>query len=240
MANIAFKLNYCDGGKRNNRRAGFYGICERGTIEYNIKTKKRLWCSDDSCDCKQYYNSIKNCTDRKTINKAYNELKSCWESEVNGLAPCYESCALRDWRIAAGSDLKSGKPRRISQLDDLLGKLCILTAERPYMSERLIFAMFIIGYTNREEDYPDEIFADENYCLEFYSDEWHKADFWSIHTNSDSTDQNWSSGLFRYFDDFEAVQFLKMAIDIKSGTDETNLAEQFLKHYCQINNIDVR
>lgn len=52
---IAFKLNYCDGGKDSDlERIGFHGICSDKMIKYNVE-KPRAWCSNDDCVCKQYY-----------------------------------------------------------------------------------------------------------------------------------------------------------------------------------------
>ena len=226
---VAFKLNYNNGGA-NDEQIGYCGVCSKSVIDYNINKAKRNWCSRS--DCKRYLD------DEIT----YDELKSYWSPETDSDFTCYESRTLRDWIAGAGAD-SNGEPRRISNADDLLGHLCLLTTVRPGFKEidRIIFAMFIIDdYYVDDSDWNDEVLADKKYRLKFNSNEIDKLKFWSIHTNPNNPSvKKWGSGLFRYFDNDEALQFLKMAVEIKKGTPEENFAKEFLNHYCKINNIKI-
>ena len=61
MANIAFKMNYCDGGINNinnkdSKNIGFNGICSDEMIEYNIELQKNAWCSNEICLCFYFRN----------------------------------------------------------------------------------------------------------------------------------------------------------------------------------------
>lgn len=223
---IAFKMNYCDGGK-DSEHVGFYGICSDKIIEYNIK-HHRAWCSDEDCACKQYYD--------KKISR--DELEENWEDILDGAFTCYESAALRDWVFSAGyDDYHGGRVIRGAKE----GHLCVLTTVAPNMKEedRFIVAMFIIGRLfEGDEDEAGFVGSYENleYALEFMPNEVHKMKFWKVYHNSNGSIK-WGSGLFRYFSDDDAVKFLKMAVEVKRGTDDEKVAKNFLKHYCELNNL---
>lgn len=53
--NIAFKCNYCDGGK-SDKEIGFNGVCSDKIIRNNIEVEKRTWCSSEESDCLSYFN----------------------------------------------------------------------------------------------------------------------------------------------------------------------------------------
>lgn len=228
---IAFKMNYCDGGK-NFEHVGFYGICSDAIIKYNIAKKKRTWCSNDNCVCKQYYDN--------KISRA--ELEENFEDEIGGNFPCYESATLRDWMFTAGSDEYNGN-RKIRGAKT--GHLCLLTTVEPNMPEssRMVVAMFIIGKIfEGNEDESGFVCANDNfdYCLEFSPNEARKMKFWEIYQNPNAADTiKWGSGLFRYFSDEDAVKFLEMAVEAKLGTDDETFAKDFLKHYCETNNLSM-
>ncbi len=51
--NLAFKLNYNDGGS-DEKHIGYRGTCSNQTIKYNIK-HKRPWCCNEECECLEFY-----------------------------------------------------------------------------------------------------------------------------------------------------------------------------------------
>ena len=228
---IAFKMNYCDGGQ-DSEHVGFYGICSDAVVKYNIKTEKHRWCSKEDCACKQYYD--------KKISR--DELNNQWSEEVDGAFTCYESAALRDWCFEAGyDDYNGGRKIRGAKA----GHLCLLTTVAPNMKEedRFIVAMFIIGKIfEGNEDESGFVCANDNfdYCLEFSPNEARKMKFWQVYQNPNAPDRiQWSSGLFRYFSDTDAVKFLNMAVEVKRGTDDEIFAKDFLKHYCKLNHLSL-
>lgn len=226
---IAFKLNYCDGGK-NSERIGFCGICSDTIIKYNILTKKREWCSNENCACRKYFD--------KNISRK--ELETYWDEYDVDFYTCYESAALRDWFFEAGADY-NGKPRSIRGAE--INHLGIFTTVEPNKpeSDRMIVAMFIIGKVfegNDEECGYVGAFADSECCLEFSPNEARQMKFWKIYQNPNAVDTlKWGSGLFRYFTDKDAVKFLKMAVEIKKGTADEELAKDFLHYYIKLNKI---
>lgn len=86
--NIAFKCNYCDGGKSSSS-IGFNGICSERIIRYNIDVENRTWCCSDKCACFNHLHG----------NLTRDELEA--ELEGGGFV-CYESQMLRDWKAMAG------------------------------------------------------------------------------------------------------------------------------------------
>ena len=82
--NIAFKCNYCDGGK-SDYSVGFNGVCSEELIKNNIEIEHRTWCRSNDCPCNKYHNSQIN---YKQLNEVYH----------NGDMVCYESTMLKDWR----------------------------------------------------------------------------------------------------------------------------------------------
>ena len=130
MANIAFKVRYCNGSVENGH-VGFQGICTDGLIRYYIFDRKQFPCSDSNCICYNYWRY------------SSKEL----ESYFNISAPCYESNILRDWRIKAKTN--------ISIPEELVNGLCVLTTSRPNLPDRLVFAIFLI-----KDVVANEIFAE--------------------------------------------------------------------------------
>lgn len=217
---IAFKLNYCNGGA-DDKRIGYLGVCSESVIDYNIKKAKRVWCKSDICDCKKYIDG----------EMSYEELENT--------EPCWESHLLIDWYASGGADERSRESRPISKIDDLIGSLCLLTTVKPNDNEenRIVFAMFIIGRTYIDEYGANFVIADKKYRLEFKPNETYKSKYWEIKKLNKDGSKRWGSGLFRYFDNEEAIKFIKKAVEIKKGTSEENFAKEFLNHYCKINNI---
>ena len=61
--NIAFKCNYCDGGKEQNG-IGYLCACSDELIGYNIEVARHSWCCNEKAPCSQYYDGI---IDRETL-----------------------------------------------------------------------------------------------------------------------------------------------------------------------------
>ena len=228
---IAFKFNYCDGGA-DDKNIGYFGVCSKSIIDYNINKAKRTWCSDLECSCKKYLEGIIN----------YETLKNYWSPKINSDdITCFESRIFRDWVTNSGVNINNKEPRQIARRDELIGRLCLLTTVKPNYKEkdRVIFGMFIIKKVDKSIYGIDEmVVSDEKYRLKFNFAESEKLKFWSIYKNPNKPDLKlWGSGLFRYIENNDALQFLKMAVEIKTGTSEEKFAKEFLEYYCRINNI---
>lgn len=96
-ANIAFKCNYCDGGKEQNH-IGYLCACSDQLIGYNIEVAQHSWCCNKEAPCRQYYDGI---IDRAALDE---------QSDAGGFV-CYESQMLRNWTAFAGFVL-TGESKR--------------------------------------------------------------------------------------------------------------------------------
>ena len=219
---IAFKLNYCDGGK-SDHIVGFNGICSDKIIRLN-QMMNRDWCTNPDCECSQYYNG--------QITRY--ELDKAWENTRYGNFLCYESAALRDRAFGAGSG------RKINGAGN--GHLCIFTTQIPdeqgilKQNERLVVFMGLIQEVIDSND-GDLIYIDKNHFINFNLSEARQFKFWDIHSNKDKNNTLWGSGLFRYFDDYEAIRFIKKAIEIKKH--DSAAAKELLKYYCELHHLSL-
>lgn len=228
--NIAFKCNYCDGGK-SREQVGFDGVCSDAIIRNNIHVEKRTWCSSVDSPCFQYFFGR---IDREEL-----ECKMAADGFV-----CYESRMLRDWRASAGiiqNGINKGKPMRLNQVQ--ANSLCVLTTRYPGYTEndRFIFAVFLVDETfegdNKEEGF---VSTESEFKINLTPAEASKMLFWKYHTNGNKPDEPaWNTGLHRYFDDNEAVQILRDIVNIKRGTKDEQLAVRFLEHFCRINGVNI-
>ena len=226
--NIAFKCNYCDGGK-DSTQIGYAGVCSEANIRENILVKKRKWCSYPECKCQQYING----------KFTYAQL-SAFDSF------CYESRVLIDWKASAGEDLqegaKEGKNRRLSK--DVSGGLCVLTAITPDMKderERIVFGVFI---TDKFEEGEDGVVSGFVQCTSKYKIKLSPAEakqilFWNYYFNKNEQEiVGWAQGLFRYIENYQAAQILRDIVDVKKGAADEQTAIEFLQEFCKRKHID--
>lgn len=228
-ANIAFKCNYCDGGK-SAVQIGFEGVCSDEMIYNNIKIHNRTWCSSDDCACLHYLNHE---ISRKELD----------ENCTNGGFVCYESQMLREWKALAGivqNGERKNEPMKLHQVGR--NSLCVLTTRTPEMTEkeRFIFAVFLVDDTyegdGKEEGY---VSTKSKYKIKLSPEEATGLLFWNYHSNGNKAEiPAWSSGLHRYFEDDVAVQILRDISKIKKGSDQDRLSMEFLDEFCRVNGID--
>lgn len=209
---IAFKMNYCDGGKDDDH-FGYRGICTPDVMKKNIKAG-RPWCSNDDCDCKKYFDGR---ISSRSFSKKHNE----------GYFPCGESVTLENWEARSESGCIAQNPE---------GHLCILTTRKPTApeNERFVFAMFIVHELFDDEYESGKKFssvsADEYFRLEFRPHEAEQINFWKIFPKPPKK-LTWGQNWFKYFDDATAVKFLERAVEVKRGTPKEDFAKEFLKQY---------
>ncbi len=227
--NIAFKLNYCDGG-RTDQQIGFNGVCSDKIIKYNIYEEERAWCSNRRSDCYDHYISF---------NPNRKKFEGLMGDDPDGYYVCYESQILRSWRAGAG-ETSSGQPKRIRKAQH--NRLAILTTILPYMEEeeRIIFGLFLIDDIfqgdNEESGY---VASNSRYRIKLSMDESKQMKFWNYYTNSkDSSIASWRTGLFRYLEDEIALRILCDVIKLKQDKIEKELAEELLNHFLKVNGID--
>ena len=222
--NAAFKLNYCNGGK-TVARFGFDGVCSEAVIRYNIEKEHRVWCSNERCDCRRFF-------DGKI------SYQTLLKTRKGNDFPCYESIALRDWKAHAGASAK-GDPRTIRGA--VVNKLGVFTTVPPNEKERFIFGAFMMQRISEgDSDHIGVVLGNREYCLELTPKEARKVRFWDYYKNPNHPENHqWGSGLVRYFDDDTAVRILKAMLDAKENKAGKLQAKQLLSRYCEANNIAI-
>ena len=227
--NVIIKATYNDGG-RNRTQCGFCGVCSDETIKYNIKTKKRRWCSNKNSFCSMYLNGE---LTRENLEDAMDR---------DGYV-CYESRMLRDYTVEAGIKRfkLDGNEKAVSIQNAGRGKLCVLTTIEPWKKteDAIVFGMFIIGKVYAgNEDTAGELSADSRFRLKFSPQEARQFNLWDHYFNRNSPDKKeWGSGLLRYATDDMAVSFLKKAIELKRGTKDEKKAIEMYEFFCEENGI---
>lgn len=223
--NIAFKCNYCDGGK-NDEQIGYVGVCSKQNIKENIEIKNRSWCSNVDCGCKKFLDG-----------------KLPYEQIVR---PCYESAMFTDWKAEAGTNTKDGerkgKCRKLQK--NVKNGLCILTTVLPNTveEERIILGVFIVNVFEEGDEDCAEGFVQctSKYKIKLSLAESKKMLFWNYYFNPNSpTKAHIGTGLFRYIDDYQSAQILRDIVEIKKDTPDSTLAKELLEEYCRIKSLDI-
>lgn len=227
---IAFKCNYCDGGK-SPEQVGFNGVCSDKVIQNHISIEKRAWCSYPESPCRLYYDRL---ITRKEL-----------EEQVSGTQyVCYESQMLRNWSAFAGYNLtgkNKGRPIALKKVQPY--SLCVLTTRDPGSlkeSDRYIFAVFLVDetYTGDARD-AGYVTTSSKYKLKLSPQEAHSMLFWKYHANGKNPQvAAWKSGLFRYIGDREGALILRDITAIKRGSEDDHLAQEFYRYFCNINSLD--
>lgn len=230
--NIAFKCNYCDGGKTQTH-IGFYGVCSDSVLRYNIEKARHIWCACEDSPCRLYLDG--------EITRR--ELESMMEDDDGQGSVCYESHMLRDWEASAGvvqTGVDKGKPMRLVKVQP--NSLAVLTTREPYSNDesRFIFAVFLVDQSyqgdNQDAGY---VTTNSKWRIELTQQEAHKIRFWNYYFNQNAPlKMVFGSGLHRYLSDEQAAQILRDIVAVKTHPKEKEFAQQFFEHFCTVNNID--
>lgn len=233
--NIAFKCNYCDGGK-NEGRVGYKGVCSDETIKYNIKTAKHVWCRQPENMCYKY---LQGEISREEIGKYYDETKSEFGKSV-----CCESQMLELWRAGASvTQSADGKAKPMSLKNARANSLALLTTKLPRAKDqdRFIFAVFLI-----DEDYEGDTEGEGNlgsnpkYVLQLSLNEAKELKFWNYYFNPKKPERIiLGSGLHRYLTDTQSAQVLQKICELKIGTPDEEFSKEFLAHFCKLKKLDI-
>jgi hypothetical protein len=139
--------------------------------------------------------------------------------------------------IKSGSNKgKPNKPIRLHQNSAVL-----LTATDSSMPEkdRRILGVYMVN-----EDFIGKICEDgyipahSKYRLQLTEQESDQMLFWKYYVNEKLPHKmTWNTGKYRYFENLWMAQILHDIVSLKSDPEEQELAQQFLKHFCKMNQI---
>jgi len=174
--------------KCNWNDAGWKGICSKNAREYNV-SKKRKWCCDRTNCCQEMI-----------------------ENNEKGF-PCMESKLFVNFQIDPGDYLSEDRKHEHKHIKGInKGKIAFLTTISPEMpeKERYFIGLFDIERVENER----YIFGNKETSIVIPPEI--KLKFWNYFKNMDES-KKWSSGLFRYINDVQALQIL---IDLKKEFDK--------------------
>jgi len=153
-----------------------------------------------------------------------------------------QSSSLSEWKVFSGeikSGANKGKPNKPIRLHQ--NSAVLLTAIDPSMPEkdRRILGVYMVN-----EDFIGKICEDgyvpahSKYRLQLTEQESEQLPFWKYYVNEKSPNKmTWNTGKYRYFDNLWMAQILHDIVSLKSDPEEQELAQQFFKHFCKMNQI---
>ncbi|WP_042351563.1 hypothetical protein [Bacillus massiliigorillae] len=153
-----------------------------------------------------------------------------------------QNSSVSEWKVFSGvikSGNNKGKPNKPIRLRP--NSAVLLTAIDSSMPEkdRRILGVYMVdeGFVGKlcENGY---IPAHSKYRLQLTKEESDQLLFWKYYINEKSPEKmTWNTGKYRYFDNSWMAQILLDIISLKSEPNERELAQQFFKHFCKMNQI---
>ncbi len=147
-----------------------------------------------------------------------------------------------EWRVFTSlkkSGVNKGEPNRLVRLHQ--NSCCLITAREPDVPEkdRRVVGLFMVGelFVGKlcEDGY---IPAHSEYRLRLSEEESRKILFWNYYVNERyPRNMTWNSGRHRYFDNVWMAQILQDIVALKNGSEEVELAQSFLEHFCDMNRL---
>ncbi|MGF2614454.1 malate synthase [Rossellomorea vietnamensis] len=153
-----------------------------------------------------------------------------------------QTSAFSEWKVSSGA-IKSGankgkpnKPIRLHQNSAVL--LTEIDSSKPEQDRRILGVFMVkdgfIGKLCEDGSIP----AHEEYRLQLTEQEADQMLFWKYYVNEKSPDKmTWNTGKYRYFNNVWMAQILNDIVSLKSDPEEQKQAQQFLDHFCRMNQI---
>ncbi|TYR73735.1 malate synthase [Rossellomorea vietnamensis] len=153
-----------------------------------------------------------------------------------------QNTVFSEWKVSSGA-IKSGankgkpnKPIRLHQNSAVL--LTEIDSSKPEQDRRILGVFMVkdgfIGKLCEDGSIP----AHEEYRLQLTEQEADQMLFWKYYVNEKSPDKmTWNTGKYRYFDNVWMAQILQDIVSLKSDPEEQKQAQQFLDHFCRMNQI---
>lgn len=153
-----------------------------------------------------------------------------------------QDSSFSEWKVFSGilkSGNNKGKPNKPSRLHQ--NSAVLLTAKDSSMLEkdRRILGVYMVNenFVGKlcEDGY---IPAHSKYKIQLTEQESDQLLFWHYYINEKFPEKmTWNTGKYRYFENLWMAQILLDIVSLKSDTDERELAQQFFKHFCKMNQI---
>jgi hypothetical protein len=150
--------------------------------------------------------------------------------------------AFSEWKVASGvikSGANKGKPNKPIRLHQNSAVLLTEMDDSRPEKDRRILGVYMVkdGFIGKlcEDGY---IPAHSEYRLQLTEQEADQMLFWKYYVNEKSPDKmTWNTGKYRYFNNLWMAQILHDIVSLKSDPEEQEQAQQFLDHFCKMNQI---
>lgn len=164
------------------------------------------------------------------------------ESQMVFWCDTEEQKNLSEWKVFSGvikSGNNKGKPNKPIRLHQ--NSAILLTSVDPNTTEkdRRILGVYMVN-----EDFVGKLCVDgyipshSKYKIELTEEEANQLPFWKYYTDAKSPEKvTWNTGKYRYFNNLWMAQILFDIVALKNDPQEKELAQQFFKHFCKMNQI---
>ena len=137
--------------------------------------------------------------------------------------------------------VNKGQPVKINRVHQNSAVLVTRKEHGIQEENRLIHGVFMVkkGYIGKLSE-GGFIPAHSNYKIQLSEEESKQMPLWKYYTNKKSPNKiSWNTGKYRYFDNEWMAQILLDIYSIKTDPLEKQVVQQFLFHFCKMNNISV-
>ncbi|POZ54426.1 hypothetical protein LYSIN_04095 [Lysinibacillus sphaericus] len=155
-----------------------------------------------------------------------------------------QTSSLLEWKVFSGaikSGNNKGKPNKPNRMHQNSAVLLTALDSGMYEKDRRILGVYMVN-----EDFIGKLCEDGNitahskYRLQLTEQESNQLLFWKYYIDKKYPNKmTWNTGKYRYFDNLWMAQILLDIVSLKSEPTERELAQQFLKHFCKMNQITV-
>ncbi|WP_050614024.1 hypothetical protein [Bacillus testis] len=153
-----------------------------------------------------------------------------------------QDSSISEWKVFSGaikSGTNKGKPNKPVRLHQNSAVLLTAIDSNVPEKDRRILGVYMVN-----EDFVGKLCEDgyipahSKYRLQLSEKESDQSVFWEYYVNKKSPEKvTWNTGKYRYFDNAWMAQILLVIISLKSDPNERELAQQFFKHFCKMNQI---
>lgn len=164
------------------------------------------------------------------------------ESQMVFWCDTEEQKNITEWQVFSGvikSGNNKGKPNKPIRLHQNSAILLTSVDSNATEKDRRILGVYMVN-----EDFVGKLCVDgyipshSKYKIELTEEEANQLPFWKYYIDAKSPEKvTWNTGKYRYFNNLWMAQILFDIVALKNDPQEKELAQQFFKHFCKMNQI---
>lgn len=150
--------------------------------------------------------------------------------------------ALDNWSVFTGkyrSGYNRGEPRIPTRINPNTACMMTFCEDRKVEEDRYIFGVFMVkdDYIG-SECYDGIIDAHDKFRIILDVNERKNFKFWKYFDDASDKTPKWGYVEVKYFSNITMAHILSDILNVKKGTDEQQLCEDFLEYFCKLNKIE--